>query len=166
MSRLDTFIARMQAQKVLLEAAAAELARAGDRLPGPAIELGLGNGRTWDHMREVLAGRRIIAFDRALNANPRSVPRPEDLVLGEIERTAPAFAQRYGAIAALVHADLGMGTAAYEAELHRWLPDAIASLAAPEALVVTSTELRHPALAPRPLPQEVAAGRYFVYRRA
>jgi hypothetical protein len=166
MSRLESFIARMQAQKVLLDAAAAELATAGDRLPGPAIELGLGNGRTFDHLRKVLGPRRIIAFDRVLQANPRSVPPTEDLVLGEIAETAPAFALKFGAIAALVHADLGNGVAEDEEELRKWLPEAVAGLASPGALIVSSTELSHPAFLPRTLPPQVRAGRYFFYRRS
>ena len=36
---------------------------------GPVIELGLGNGRTYDHLRERLPGRRIIAFDRVNAGN-------------------------------------------------------------------------------------------------
>jgi S-adenosyl-L-methionine methyltransferase len=74
MSRLDSFIRRMQAQRLVLNHAAAAL---GD-LPGSVLELGLGNGRTYDHLREVIAlpfrvpvpARRIIAFDRANVANP------------------------------------------------------------------------------------------------
>ena len=36
-------------------------------MEGPVLELGLGNGRTFDHLRERLPGRRIVAFDRALS---------------------------------------------------------------------------------------------------
>ncbi len=165
MSRLESFISRLQAQKVLLEAAARVINDAGERLSGPVIELGLGNGRTYDHLREILPSRRIIAFDRSLDANPRSAPAPDDLIIGEIEITAPEFGARFGAIAALLHADLGNGIAADEIRLQRWLPEIILQLVRPGALVVTSTELHHPSLESQALPPDVPPGRYFMYRR-
>ena len=64
MSRLDSFIRRITAQRNVLNAVAAEIAG----LEGPVLELGLGNGRTFDHLREKLPGRRIIAFDRVAAA--------------------------------------------------------------------------------------------------
>ncbi len=165
MSRLDSFIARLQAQKALLDAAATELRSAGDRRPGPVLELGLGNGRTFDHLREALPGRRIVAFDRSLDANPRSRPPPEDLVLGEIDVTAADFARRHGAMGALLHADLGNGVPADEIRLQRWLPAIVLALVQPGALVVSSTRLEHVGLADEPLPPSVALGRYHAYRR-
>jgi hypothetical protein len=164
-SRLNSFIARMMAQKILLDAAAAELRTTGDRMPGPVFELGLGNGRTFDHLREVLPGRRIIAFDRSLEANPRSVPPREDLILGDIEVTAPAFARQFGATGVLLHADLGNGIAADEMRLQRWLPDTVLALVRSGALVITSTCLEHTSLALQQLPPDVAPGRYYTYRR-
>ena len=55
MSRLDSFIARMQAQRDCLNF----LKPAVDRLAGPILEVGLGNGRTYDHLRELFPGRDI-----------------------------------------------------------------------------------------------------------
>ena len=49
MSRLDSFIRRMQAQRDCLNAAAGLIAD----VPGVVFDLGLGNGRTFDHLREV-----------------------------------------------------------------------------------------------------------------
>lgn len=164
MSRLDSYIARLQAQKVLLEMAAAELRAAGERVPGPVFELGLGNGRTFDHLRQLLPDRRIIAFDRALAANPASVPCPDDLVLGPIEETGRQFAERFGSIGALLHADLGNGTAATELELERWLPKVVLALVRPGALVITSTRLVDARLAETHLPPGIAPGRYYTYR--
>ena len=47
MSRLDSFIRRLEAQRACLDRAA-ELIRDID---GHVLELGLGNGRTYDHLR-------------------------------------------------------------------------------------------------------------------
>lgn len=165
MSRLDSFIARLQAQKLLLELAAAELNRAGERLPGLVIELGLGNGRTYDHLRQLLPGRRIIAFDRTLAANPISTPPTQNLILGDIRVTGPAFAERFGPVAALLHADLGNGIPADEAVLQDWLSRVGVTLVRRGGVIITSTPLKHPDLAARTLPPSVPPGRYYAYFR-
>lgn len=165
MSRLDNFIARMQAQKILLDRAAAELRALGERMPGPVIELGLGNGRTYDHLRDLLPERRLIAFDRALEANPKSMPAPEDLVLGDISETGPAFGRRFGPIGSLLHADLGNGISEDDVSLQQWLPEVVLALVRPGALVITSTELGNPSLAAQQLPPGIPPRRYFTYRR-
>ncbi|MGB1448128.1 MAG: class I SAM-dependent methyltransferase, partial [Arenicellales bacterium] len=53
MSRLDSMIRRLEAQRACL-AAATESVR---ELPGAFLELGLGNGRTYDHLRELAPKR-------------------------------------------------------------------------------------------------------------
>jgi hypothetical protein len=168
MSRLDSFIRRMQAQRLVLDHAAATLGA----LPGPVLELGLGNGRTYDHMREVMArtsptsvgpARRIVAFDRANVANPASCPAPADLILGEIQDTGAAFAAGNGPVAALAHADLGNGIAADDLVLAAWLAPLMHALLRPGGLALTSTELHMSGLEPRPLPPDVPPGRYFIY---
>src|SRR5205814_1894331 len=65
MSRLDSFIRRITAQRATLD----HICSLIGHFDGPVLELGLGNGRTYDHLRERLPGRRIIAFDRALVAH-------------------------------------------------------------------------------------------------
>jgi hypothetical protein len=163
-SRLESFLRRLTTQRLLLDRACQELNELGDALPGPAIELGLGNGRTYDHLREKLERRRIIVFDRQLVAHPASRPPPEDLVLGDIRSTGMAHAGQHGAVAALLHADLGNGVAADDLELQKWLPDVAHALVRPGGKVITSTELSHPGLRPEPLP-EAARSDFFVYRR-
>jgi hypothetical protein len=165
MSRLDSFIRRMQAQRVVLNHAAAVLAAHGSALPGPVLELGLGNGRTYDHMREQFPGRRIVAFDRANVANPASCPGPNDLILGEIQDTGAAFARQHGPSAVMAHADLGNGVAADDLVLAAWQAPLVHALVQPGGLVLTSTELHHPGLSPQPLPPDVPTGRYFIYQR-
>lgn len=73
MSRLDIFIRRMQAQRDCLNAAAAMIAD----IPGAVFDLGLGNGCTFDHLRETLTDREVFVFDRVVNANPKSTPDAE-----------------------------------------------------------------------------------------
>jgi hypothetical protein len=164
MSRLDKFIVRLTVQRLLLDRACAAL-RAEGAPEGPVIELGLGNGRTYDHLREQLPGRRIIVFDRWLSANPRSLPPAGDLIQGDIRETAPAFAARNGAIAVLLHADLGNGTDEGDAEIRRFLPEIAHALVGPGGCVLTSTDIAHPGLVGEPFPADAPAYDYFIYRR-
>ena len=74
MSRLDSFIRRMQAQRDCLNAAARMIAD----VPGSVFDLGLGNGRTFDHLRETLPDAGDLTCSTAsVNANPKSTPDGE-----------------------------------------------------------------------------------------
>jgi S-adenosyl-L-methionine methyltransferase len=159
LSRLDSFIRRMQAQRAVLDHAAGLL----DNAHGLVLELGLGNGRTYDHMRQVFPGRRIVAFDRANVANPASCPAVDDLMLGDIRSTGLMFARQHGRCASVVHADLGNGIADDDRILAAWLAPLAEALTMPNGLVLTSTELHAPRLEQRPLPPDVPPDRYFVY---
>ena len=101
MSRLDSFIRRLTAQRDILNS----IVDLVGPLEGPVIEFGLGNGRTYDHLREIFAGRRIIAFDRDVRSYSSSTPPAEDMVTGDIKETGQAF---IGIDAALAHADITM----------------------------------------------------------
>ena len=59
-------IDRLCAQRACLDWAAGRLAR---REPGLVVELGLGSGRTFDHMRQRLPARRLLVFDLELHAD-------------------------------------------------------------------------------------------------
>ncbi len=160
MSRLDSFIRRLEAQRACLNQAA----QAIRDLPGPVLELGLGNGRTFDHLRELLPGREIFVFERQLAAHPASMPDAEHLILGDIRETLPAAGARIGAPAALVHSDIGTGDALRNAELAAWLAQVLPALLAPGAWVISDQPMRTAALVPLPPPEAVARERYFLYR--
>jgi hypothetical protein len=158
LSRLDSFIRRVTAQRTILDFVCEQVTGR----TGLILELGLGNGRTFDHLREKLPGRRIVAFDRALAAHTCSTPAEGDLVLGEIRETAARFV---GGDVAMVHADIGTGSDALDAITLTWLPQLTASLLQPGGLAVSGLPLDHPDLAELPLPEGVSVGRYFLYRR-
>ena len=162
MSRLDSFIRRLEAQRILLNWAVEKIAGHS----GLVLELGLGNGRTYDHLREKLPGRPIYAFDRAVNANPRSIPPEEYLVLGDFTETLPAFARRHPSGAALIHSDAGLGDPEANARQVRMISESLPPLAASGALVLSDQRLDHPLLRQQPLPPSISADRYFIYRRA
>ena len=159
MSRLESFIRRMSAQRDVLDHVAQALPLPQE---GAILEIGLGNGRTFDHLREKFPGRRIVAFDRALGAHASSTPPPGDLVLGEIAETAEAFA---GTNAALVHADIGTGYDDKDAITLTWLPDIVARALGAGGIAVSGLPLDHATLEPLPLPAAVDSRRYFLYRR-
>jgi hypothetical protein len=161
MSRLDSFIRRLEAQRHVLNWAGRQLAER----PGLVMELGLGNGRTYDHLREILPGRAIHVFERKLSANPRSMPPAGMLVLGDMRETLPAFAARHGRSAILIHVDATTGVPERDLVELAWLPGHVAALAADDALVIAGAALEHPTLTPTALPAGVPAERYFAYRR-
>ena len=70
MSRLDSAIRRLQAQRDLLNQAAQDIGS----MEGVVLELGLGNGRTYDHMRAILPDREIYVFEREVRAHPDCIP--------------------------------------------------------------------------------------------
>ena len=76
-SRLDSAIAYFKALTQVLDQAAA----AASGLEGPILVIGLGNGRSLDHLREKLPGRRFLAYDLEDRAHPRSRPDSRDLFL-------------------------------------------------------------------------------------
>ena len=58
MSRLDSVIRRLCAQRDCLEAALETISGR----PGHILEFGLGNGRTFDHLRQLAGDREIFVF--------------------------------------------------------------------------------------------------------
>ncbi len=92
MTRLDSAIRRLTAQRDLLDWAAGEIAPTGF-----VLELGLGNGRTYDHLRDRLPGREIYVFERSPAAHPSCTPPEAYLFVGDIFDTLPAFIERFGA---------------------------------------------------------------------
>jgi hypothetical protein len=160
MSRLDSMIRRLLAQRACLEAVAEMI----EDLPGPVLEIGLGNGRTYDHLRERLPERTILVFDRVLPAHPGCIPPLDTFFLGELETTLPLAYKRIGRTAVLAHADIGSGRddhdSANAALLARLLPPMLRA----RALVVGDQQLHCAELKPEALPEGIPTGRYFLYR--
>lgn len=160
MSRLDSAIRRLTAQRVCLDRAI-ELT-AG--LYGPVLEFGLGNGRTYDHLREKLPGRAIYVFEREVMAHPDSRPDADHLVLGDLAETLPRARARIGTAAALAHIDIGSGDPAATARTAALISQALPDLLAAGAVVASDQQLNIPGASGLCLPEGVAAGRYFMYR--
>jgi hypothetical protein len=160
MSRLDSFIARMQAQRDCLNF----LRPAVDRLPGPILEVGLGNGRTYDHLRDLFPGRDIYVFERQVAAHPDCIPPDDRLFLGEARDALPRAARALGATAALIHTDLGTGDHAANMAMATWLGPALDALAGPGGYVLANQALSVPRWQLQPEPPGVPKGRYYLYQ--
>lgn len=161
MSRLDSFIARMTSQRACLNFAVAETAH----LTGPVFELGLGNGRTYDHMREIMDARDIFVFERAVASHPDSTPPDDRLILGDVRETLPAAVTRFGANASLVHADLGGHSPKKNDEFARFVSPLIEPLLASGGLMVASDRMYFDSLSEVSLPEGAIPDRCFIYRK-
>lgn len=160
MSRLDSAIRRLQAQRACLDAAA----RLVDKLNGPVLELGLGNGRTYDHLRQILPDRDIYVCERQVAAHPDCIPPDDRLLLGDMRQTLPQARVRLGNRVALAHLDAGTGDAAANRALAASLLPLVLPLLCDGAVLVSDPPFDTAELAPLPLPDEVPSGRYHLYR--
>ena len=160
MSRLDSFIRRVTAQRDCLNMAA-EMVR---DVPGPVLELGLGNGRTFDHLRALMPDREIFVFDRRIAAHPDCIPDDDHMILGDITETLPEAMSRIRAPAALAHCDLGTGVREDNLRLAAFIAPALDTLMARGGIVVSDQEYNVAGWRPVDLPEGVAPGRYYVNR--
>lgn len=164
-TRLERFIARMVGQRACLDAAAA----ATTAVRGAVWEVGLGNGRTYDHLRARFAGRDIVVFDRQVATYPDCIP-PADMVrLGDFHDTVPAEATCSAGGVAMIHADVGSGDINASRALGRWLTPLFVQALAPGGYLVGDQPMDDRALEPIALTAvgagDLPADAYFVYRR-
>lgn len=161
MSRLDSVIRRLRAQRACLDMAEGLIAG----ITGPILELGLGNGRTFDHLRSLFPDREIFVYDRQVAAHPDCIPDERHMIIGDIRETLPLALSRIGAPAALAHADIGTGDKAINAEIAAFLSRTLPRLMAPDAVILADRPLAMEGWREQGLPSGVRPGRYFVYRR-
>lgn len=160
MSRLDSFIRRLTAQKILIEHAM-DLIR---DVPGPILELGLGVARTYDHMRTLAPEREIFAFDNVVVAPIDMLPDAHHFILGEIRETLAYCGPRVGGRAALLHNDIGSGDEIHNAATRAWLAPLVPPAMAPGGVVLTSFTMDLPGYEKLPTPPGIRANRYHIYR--
>jgi hypothetical protein len=164
-TRLERFIARVVGQRTCIDAAAQ---RTG-ALAGNVWEVGLGNGRTYDHLRDRFADRNVIVFDRQVMAHPDCIP-PADMVrLGDFRDTIPAELARSAGEVAVIHADIGNGSVTESRALGRWLTPLFVQALAPGGCLVGDQPMEDPALESIPLADigatDMPADTYFLYRK-
>lgn len=157
MSRLDSMLRRLSAQRDGLNWAAARI----KGQPGDVLDLGLGNGRTYDHLREILPERRIWVIDRVLKCHPSCVPPEQDFLEGEAEQMLRKLDDQ-GVRIALAHYDFGFGVEAEDIAEAARLSSSIADVMQPGGLIVSGQPLvGFEALSG---PDTIAPDRYKFYR--
>lgn len=159
-SRLSRMIERLATQRACLDRAAGLIAR----VPGPVIELGLGKGRTYDHLRLILPEREIFAFDFNIHAPPDCVPDETHLVFGDFLETLESEAARLGAPAALAHADIGSENLDEDAERAAAIVPLLEPLMAPGAIVLGDREMPSRRWTAIELPADAGTFDYYMYR--
>lgn len=159
MSRLESMRRRLSAQIDGLNWAAGSIAG----LEGDVLELGLGNGRSYDHLRENLPDRRIWVIDRLLQPHPSCVPPKDDFLQGEADDMLTLLARR-GTRMALAHYDFGFGVKELDVQEGARLSPLIAALMVPGGLVVSQQPLV--GLTQISGPETIAPDRYLFYRAA
>ena len=161
MSRLDLFIDRMVSQRACLDFAIDDT----KAMSGPVFELGLGNGRTFHHLRERVNGRDIYVFERAVGSHPDSTPDEAFTILGDVRETLPQTLADMGPVASLIHADLGGHNRAKNDEFARLVSPLVEPMLAVGGLMVASDRMYFENLTEVELPKGAVPERCFIYRR-
>jgi S-adenosyl-L-methionine methyltransferase len=159
-SRLDSFIRRLEAQRACLDLGAL-LVR---ELEGDVLELGLGNGRTYDHLRELFPDRKIYVCERRVAPHPDSLPPAELLLFGDMRETLRSARERLAGRVAIAHLDPASGDAAAGEALAAELAPLIVPLLRPGGILVSEPAVGSDFLRPMALPESVPPGRYHLYR--
>ena len=160
MSRLDSFIRRLEAQRACLD----EAAHLITELDGDVLELGLGNGRTYDHLRQLFPDRKIYVCERRIAAHPDCVPPAELLLLGDMRDTLQKARELLGGGVALAHLDPATGDVPASRALAAEVAPLIVPLLRPDGVLVSEPAIAWQGLSPMALPESVAPGRYNLYQ--
>jgi hypothetical protein len=164
MSRLDDLVRRMQTQRAVLNLAIDRVKSAG--LDGSIVELGLGSGRTFDHLRENFPGRTLVTFDWQMEATKDCFPEKNQFIKGEILKTFPKFAQGKNSTCCLLHIDIGTRDRQRDRELYSSLCESIVSILCENGLLVSDREFSHSSLEGVDTSQHQVEGWvYYLYRR-
>src|ERR1700730_3584305 len=134
-------------------------------LDGEVLELGLGNGRTYDHLRKLFPHRNIFVCERTVAAHPDCVPPPQFLLLGDMRVTLPIVRARLTERVVLAHLDPGTGNIAASKALADHLAPLIVPLLQLNGVLVSEPAVTADQLSALPPPGGVEPGRYNLYRR-
>ncbi|WP_170414055.1 class I SAM-dependent methyltransferase [Ruegeria arenilitoris] len=157
MSRLDSMLRRLTAQRDGLNWAVAQISD----MDGDVLDMGLGNGRTYDHLREILPDRRIWVMDRVLQCHPSSTPPAEDFLQGEAEPMLEKLGID-GPKIALAHYDFGRGIKEDDVAEAARLSPLIARVMRPSGLLISGQPLT--GFEEIKGPDTIAPDRYLFYR--
>ncbi len=157
MSRLDSMLRRFTAQRDGLNWATKQIADQN----GDVLDLGLGNGRTYDHLREIMPDRRIWVIDRVLQCHPSCIPPEQDFLAGEAEPMLEELHAR-GAQIIMAHYDFGMGIKEDDVAEAARLSPLLAKVMLPGGLIISGQPLV--GFTQINGPDTIAPDRYLFYR--
>lgn len=159
-SRLEKLLYRLEAQHACLAWAFEHIK---DR-PGVVFELGLGHGRTFDHLRRHLPGRQIIVFERKVDSYLDCTPDPSQLILGELAETLPEAARLFEGQAILAHSDVGSFEPEHNSRMSGIVSRHLGPALAPGAVILSDLPLSIPGAHSVSLPPGAREDRYYIYR--
>jgi hypothetical protein len=161
LTRLEKTLFRLRSQHAVLKFVLNRIRFA----KGPVFEIGLGLGRTYDHLRHHLNDRRIFAFDRKSHAYDDCMPPADRLIEGELTQTLPQLVEKHSGSVVLSHVDIGSFDRRKNAEVARFLAAQLPECMAPGGFVVSDLPLETKLLQPLPLPDGAREGSIYLYQR-
>jgi hypothetical protein len=163
MSRLDHMLRRLTAQRACLNRAAGLV----DGIDGVVLELGLGNGRSYDHLRELFPTRDIYVCEREVAAHPDCIPPSDRLLLGDLRDTLPQARSWLAGKVALANIDIGTGYISEHKSIAATVLPLVMPLLKPTSIIASDLVLESADLESLPLPEAIPmgpVGRYQLYR--
>ena len=162
-TRLEKTLFRLEAQHACLTWAFEQIA---DK-PGLIFELGLGLGRSFNHMRHKLGARAkdIVVFEREVRCYPDCQPDDDQLIIGNLAETLPATAAKYAGNVMLAHSDVGSMDKGHNAYMSGLVSKNLGPALAPGAIVMSDLPLNIAGCTPCPLPGNARDDRYYLYTK-
>lgn len=165
-SRLERMIARLVTQRALLN----HVAERVDARPGPILEIGLGKGRTYTHLKKLFPDRRIWAFDFEIHAPAHSQPPAAAVFLGDFRESLQSCWATIDAAPVFMHADIGTESRKADAALARFVGAVAAEKLSPGGYLLGDRDMAADGLASVappdvPLPDGIAPWPYFLLRK-
>jgi hypothetical protein len=160
LTRLENLLFRLEAQHVCLDWAFREIVAR----PGIVFEMGLGHGRTYDHLRVHLPERDIYVLDREVDCFEDCIPPNDRLLLGDIHDTLAATVTRFHGQVVLAHVDMGSYDHAHNVEMGARLSRSLPPFLAPGAIILSDLPLELSRAQAQPLPVGAREETYFLYR--
>jgi hypothetical protein len=160
-TRLEKLLYRLQSQHACLTWVFGEIRD----MPGIVFELGLGLGRTFNHLRTHLPAREIHVFERQVHSYPDCTPEPHELIIGDLAETLPAASARHAGGVCLVNSDVGSFDRAQNQVMAQIVSAGIAPALAPGAFVLSDLPLTIAGCVALEPPPGAHADRYYLYKR-
>lgn len=161
-SRLEKTLFRLQAQHACLS----WLFNAIAGKPGVVVEFGLGQGRTFDHLRRHLPDRDIYVFDRVNKAYDDCQPDPAFLFLGEIDERFSEAMQCIAGRVVLANSDIGSFDRNLNSRNAEMSSRLLGPVMAPGGFIMSDLPLNLPNFSTLPLPNGAPDDRYYLYQNA